>query len=72
MIRVLEAEPIAVFPEESDKMLVEIAGLSTDEKPTSNSYATGSSFMEVDTGNVYLYDETSPGAWHKVGGGNNG
>ena len=44
----------------------EFAGLSTDEKPT-NMVATGSLFMEVDTGDVYLFDEES-GTWAKVGG----
>lgn len=33
-------------------------GLSTDSKPTTG-LATGSSFVEVDTGKVYLFNETS-------------
>ena len=44
----------------------EFAGLSTDEKPT-EMVATGSVFIEVDTGDVYLYDEEG-GTWSKVGG----
>ena len=40
-----------------------IAGLSTDTKPTG--LAMGSEFLEVDTGDKYLYNETS-GEW--VGG----
>lgn len=32
------------------------AELSTDTKPT-GSYATGSEFFEVDTGDTYYYDE---------------
>ena len=49
----------------------EYAGLSTDEKPTSL-VATGSLFIEVDTGDIYAYDEEGK-QWNKVvalGGGN--
>ena len=34
----------------------EFAGLSTDTKPVSY-FATGSNFLEVDTGDVYCFDE---------------
>lgn len=44
----------------------EYAGLSTDDKPTDN-VATGSSFFEVDTTDVYFYDEGSE-TWIKAGG----
>ena len=50
----------------------ELAGLSSDEKPTGNNIATGSLFLEVDTGDVYAYDETSGGSWKQIaalGGG---
>ena len=67
MVRVLEAEPIAIYPDATEKMLVEIAGLSTDVKPTSETYATGSTFLEVDTSNVYFWDEVSS-SWKKAGG----
>lgn len=40
------------------KDLVSCAGLSTDDKPTAG-IATGSDFTEVDTGDVYFYDEES-------------
>lgn len=46
---------------------MEISGLSTDAKPTEG-VATGSSFLEVDTADVYFYDEESEG-WIKAGGG---
>lgn len=52
------------------KKYVEIAGLSTDTKPTTD-LVTGSMFFEVDTGDVYAFDETGA-AWSKVaalGGG---
>ena len=48
----------------------EYAGLSTDSKPTHN-IATGSTFIEVNTGDAYLFDEVAP-AWHKVGGDSDG
>ena len=40
----------------ADKLLVEIACLSSDTKPTEG-LATGSSAIEVDTGDFYLFDE---------------
>ena len=33
-----------------------LRGLSTDTKPT-NDIPNGSSFLEMDTGNVYMWDE---------------
>lgn len=39
------------------KEYFEFAGLSTDSKPTGDRYATGSLFLEVDTGDVYAFDE---------------
>ena len=47
---------------------IEAAGLSTDEKPKTG-VVTGSKFTEVNTGDVYLYDETSTGTWTKVSAG---
>lgn len=45
----------------------EFAGLSTDDKPVSY-YATGSTFLEVDTGDVYAFDEEgdSGSEWLKI------
>lgn len=53
------------------KSYKEISCLSTDTKPTGG-MVTGSLALEVDTGNVYAYDETSDGTWNKIaelGGG---
>jgi hypothetical protein len=39
---------------------IEVVGLSSDEKPTtmgSRTVANGSAFLEMDTGDLYLYDE---------------
>lgn len=43
---------------------IEAAGLSTDEKPTTG-IATGSRFVEVDTGSEFLFDEESE-AWTEI------
>lgn len=42
----------------------EFAGLSSDDKPLGH-LVTGSKFVEVDTGDLYRYDETSSGTWYK-------
>ena len=47
------------------KNYVEIACLSTDSKPTGG-MITGSLALEVDTGDVYAYDETDTGSWGKI------
>ena len=52
---------------------LELAGLSTDTKPVDPMNAmvvtaTGSRFLEVDTGDVYAYDENGA-TWHKISGG---
>lgn len=43
----------------------EYACLSTDTKPTGAPICTGSLCLEVDTGDVYAYDEAG-GEWDKV------
>ena len=43
------------------------AGRSTETKPTGSTIATGSTYIEVDTGNVYFFDEVAQ-TWTKVGG----
>lgn len=44
-----------------------LAGLSRDDKPTAG-IATGSEFLEVDTGDVYAFDEVG-GTWAKIRAG---
>ena len=46
----------------------EYFGLSGDTKPTTAKIITGSKFTEVDTGDVYLFDEVGK-EWHKVQAG---
>ena len=47
---------------------VEMFGKSTDSKPLTG-IVTGSKFTEVDTGDVYLFDESGDGTWTKVSAG---
>ena len=50
------------------KTYVEMFGKSTDIKPLAG-IVTGSKFTEVDTGDVYLFDESGDGTWTKVAAG---
>ena len=52
---------------DDSKKYAEMFGLSTDSKPTTG-LVTGSKFTEVDTGDVYLFDEVG-GTWAKVSAG---
>ena len=47
---------------------LEFAGLSTDTKPVDTGIATGSLFLEINTGDVYAYDEEgdSGSEWLKI------
>lgn len=45
------------------RITAELYGLSSDTKPTANIPA-GSTFLETDTTNVYVFDGT---AWHQLG-----
>ena len=47
-----------------DKFYVEIACVHDDSKPTAN-IVTGSLALEVDTGDMYAFDEVG-GEWDKV------
>lgn len=47
--------------------VIDAAGLSTDTKPSGATIATGSTFIEVDTGTVYFYNEVNQ-TWVKAGG----
>ena len=59
MVRTLEKRNIT-----DAKFYVEIACLSTDSKPTAN-IVTGSLAFEVNTGDMYAFDEVG-GEWNKV------
>ena len=46
------------FKKESNGLIFEIRGLSTDEKPMSGDSATnGTIFVEMDTGKVFMFDK---------------
>lgn len=62
-MRYIEVKPIQSG---TDMFYAEIAGKSTETKPTANLVA-GSLFMETDTGDVYVYEEDSS-TWTKIGG----
>ena len=66
MIRVLDAKDVIT----GEERYIEYAGLSTDTKPVEEKIATGSTFLEVDTGDVYFFNEdAAPGSeWVKAGG----
>lgn len=56
------------------KFLVEFRGLEDDDKPTSIDGGTienGSTFIEIDTGDVYMYDLENT-TWYKTMSGNGG
>ena len=52
---------------EGNKKYIEAAGLSTDSKPTVD-IVTGSLFLEVNTGDIYAFEEGDSPAWDKIGG----
>lgn len=67
MVRILKDEAY-----QGEKHYIEAAGLSTDTKPA-DGVITGSLFLEVNTGDMYAFDEvTNDGEWTKIvslGGG---
>lgn len=58
MVRILTERIV-----EGNKRYIEAAGLSTDSKPTAD-IVTGSVFVEVNTGDGYLFNEAAS-AWVK-------
>ena len=58
MVRYLKNTPTADSTATSTTRYVELACLSTDEKPTEG-IATGSIALVVDTSKIYLFDEHS-------------
>ena len=63
MVRTIVERPFV-----SGKKYAEMFGLSTDTKPVAG-IVTGSKFTEVNTGDVFLFDETGDGTWTKVAAG---
>ena len=66
MVRTTDARPVVT----GQVTYFEFSGLHDDTKPT-NGVSTGSLFLEVDTGDVYAYNEAGE-TWLKIaalGGG---
>ena len=70
MLRIIEVKIL-----DKNVRYIEGSCLSTDTKPTKMiqdgndiTIATGSLIQEADTGDVYVFDETSSGTWSKIGG----
>ena len=61
MIRIINAHDVII----GKKKYYEFAGLKNDTKPTTDDISTGSTFLEVDTGDVYAYDEAGK-EWNKI------
>lgn len=59
MVRVIKDQVI-----QDGKHYIEAAGLHDDTKPAAG-VVTGSLYLEVDTGDVYAYDETGT-QWSKI------
>ena len=59
MIRILKEEQF-----DPDQRYIEAVGLRTDTKPTTG-IVTGSTFVEVDTGKAYLFDEVGA-EWDEI------
>lgn len=50
---------------DSEKSYVELACLSTDSKPVGG-MITGSLALEVDTGDIYAFEEGDSPTWNKI------
>lgn len=58
----------STIKKERPTLLVELRGLSTDDKPTvieNGDIENGSSFIEINTGDIYIYDGASK-EWNKI------
>lgn len=67
MITIAKVEKSNIFIN-NKPMIVEIRGLSTDEKPikiNNREIENGSVFIEIDTGKISLYDITSK-EWKEI------
>ena len=73
MISILSSKVVSskiVDGTRKSREILSLAGLSTDSKPT-GTYGTtlignGSTYIEMNTGYVYMYDETNS-IWRKLG-----
>lgn len=65
MVRVIKQQSVVVGAKAT---YYEFAGTNNDTKPLWDDIATGSTFLEVDTGDVYAYNEdgSSGEEWRKI------
>lgn len=72
LLKVYAADPVAIDGIVMSRAVMTLAGLSSDEKPTGTYNGTlianGSSYIEINTGKTYLYDEESS-LWSAQAGG---
>lgn len=68
MVSIYDVKKSKIRGEDKPLILVELRGLSSDTKPTviqNGDIENGSSFIEIDTGKLYLYDGSS-NSWVEV------
>lgn len=68
MVTIYDVKKSKIRGEEKPLLMVELRGLSDDEKPTTienGEIENGSSFIEIDTGKLYLYNGASS-SWVEV------
>lgn len=70
MIRVLNATVAEVKEDGTVLNIANLFGSSLDDKPMTG-YANGTTFVEVDTGDIYLWDEDNE-MWTSISGGGGG
>lgn len=61
MIRATNSALVDYAQDGTPLYMADLFGTSSDTKPTTG-YANGSTFTEVDTGDIYLFDEDA-GEW---------
>lgn len=64
MIRANKEQLVEVTAEGKSVNMAELFGTSTDTKPTEG-YCNGTTFLEVDTGKIYLFNEDTS-SWVEV------
>ncbi len=76
LLKAYAADPVAIDGIVMSRAVMTLAGLSSDEKPTGTYNGTvianGSSYIEINTGKTYLYDEESRLWSAQAGGAGNG
>lgn len=69
-IRATNVTLVEVTEQGEELYIANLFGSSLDDKPVMG-YANGTTFVEVDTGDIYLWDEDGE-SWNKVGSSGGG